>query len=44
MKNKNKGNENKIIFQGFNCTMYKIERDGGNKTQTLQMSLNSPQL
>ena len=35
MENKNKGNENKIILGDFNCTIYKMERDGGNKSQTL---------
>ena len=33
MKNKNKGNENKIIPEDFNCTMDKMVRDGENKTQ-----------
>ena len=32
MENKNEGNENKIIFGDFNCTMDKMERDGRNKT------------
>ena len=35
MENKNKGNENKILLGDFNCTMYKMEKDGGNKRQTL---------
>ena len=35
MENKHKGNENKIILGDFNCTMDKMETDGGNKTQTL---------
>ena len=35
MKNKNEGNENKIIIGDFNCTLDKIERDCGNKIQTL---------
>ena len=30
-----KGNENKIILGDFNCTMDKMDRDGGNKTQRL---------
>ena len=38
MESKNKGNENKIILEYSNCTMDKMDRDGGNKTQTLQMS------
>ena len=37
MENKNMGNENKIIIGDFNFTMDKMERDGGNKTQILQM-------
>ena len=32
MENKCKGNENKIIFEDFNITMDKMDRDGGNKT------------
>ena len=40
MENKNKGNENKIILGDFNCTIYKIERDSGNKTQTLWSCFN----
>ena len=31
MENKNEGNQNKIILGEFNCTMDKMERDGGNK-------------
>ena len=27
--------ENKMKFGGFNCTMNKMDRDGGNKTQIL---------
>ena len=34
MENKNKANE-KIIMDYFNCTMDKMNRDGGNKTETL---------
>ena len=49
MENKNRGNKNKIILGDFNCTMDKIEWDGGNKKQTLQIlffyvSLSFPQL
>ena len=32
IENKNEGNENKMILGDFNCAMYKIERDGWNKT------------
>ena len=35
MENKNEGNENKIILGDFNCTMDKMDRHGGNKTQRL---------
>ena len=35
MENKNKGNENKIILEDFNCTMDKMGRDGKKKTQRL---------
>ena len=35
MQNKNKGSENKIMLGDLNCTMDKIDRDGGNKTQIL---------
>ena len=35
MENKNEGNENKIILGDFNCTMNKMDRYGGNKTQRL---------
>ena len=35
MENKSERNENKIILDDFNCTMDKMERDGGNKTQIL---------
>ena len=31
----NEGNENKITLGDFNCTMDKMEMDGGNKTQWL---------
>ena len=35
MENKNEGNETKIIRGDFNCTMDKIGRYGGKKTQRL---------
>ena len=35
MENKNEVNKNEIILGGFNCTMDKMERDRGNKIQTL---------
>ena len=35
MENKNQGNENKIILGDFNCTMDKMDKYGGNKTQRL---------
>ena len=35
MENKNEGNKNKMILGDFNCTMDKMDRDGGNKTQKL---------
>ena len=35
MENKNEGNKNKIILGDFNCTMDKIDRYGGYKTQRL---------
>ena len=35
MENKCEGKENKIILGDFNITMYKMDRDGGNKTQRL---------
>ena len=38
IENKNKGNENKIILEDFNCTMDKIDRDSENKTQILWCS------
>ena len=41
MENKNKGNENKIILEDFNCTMNKINRDGENKTQRLYKCCSS---
>ena len=33
--NINKGHENKIILGDFHCTMDKMDRDGGNKTQRI---------
>ena len=33
MENKSERNENKIILGNLNCTMNKMERDGGNKIQ-----------
>ena len=35
MENKCEGNENKIILGDFNITIDKMDRHGGNKTQTL---------
>ena len=35
MENKNKGNENKIILEDFNCTKDKIDKDGENKIQQI---------
>ena len=35
MESKNEGNQNKIILGEFNCTLYKMDRCGGNKTQRL---------
>ena len=35
MENKNEGNKNKVILGDFNCTMDKMDRYGGNKTQKL---------
>ena len=33
IENKTEGNENKIIIRDFNCTLEKMDRDEGNKTQ-----------
>ena len=33
MENKNEGNKDKIILGDLHCTMDKMDRDGGNKTQ-----------
>ena len=41
MENKNKGNENKIILEDFNCIMDKMDRDGENKTQRLYWCCSS---
>ena len=35
MENKNEGNENKIIFGDFNCTMDTIDKDGENKKERI---------
>ena len=35
MENKNEGNEMKIILGDCNCTVDKMDRYGGNKTQRL---------
>ena len=35
MENKIEGNEKKILLRDFNCTMDKMDRDCGNKIQTL---------
>ena len=35
MEKKNERNKNKIILGDFNCTMDKMDRYGGNKTQRL---------
>ena len=35
MENKSEENENKIILGDFNCTMDKMNSNGGNKTQRL---------
>ena len=41
MKNKNEGNEKKIILGDLNYTMDKIYRDGENKTQRLYRSCSN---
>ena len=33
MENKTEGNESKIITGDYNCTLDKMDRDEGNKTQ-----------
>ena len=35
MENKNERNEKKIALEDFNCTMDKMDRYGGSKTQRL---------
>ena len=35
MQNKNKGSENKIMLGDLNCTLYKFNRDGEDKSQIL---------
>ena len=35
MKNESKGNENKVILGDLNCTIDKMDKGGGNKTQRL---------
>lgn len=35
MESKSKGNENKIMLEDFNCTMDKMDRNSGNKSQRL---------
>ena len=43
MENKNERNENNITLKYFNCTMDKMDRDGGNKSQRLYIcSSNCP--
>ena len=37
MQNKNEGNKKKIMIGDLNYTLDKIDRDGENKTQTLQL-------
>ena len=39
IKNKVKGNENKIILRDVNCTLCKMERDGGNTDFTDAVSI-----
>ena len=41
MRNKNEGNENKIMLGVLNCTMVKIDRDGENKTQRIYRSCSN---
>ena len=35
MENRDEVNENKITLRDFDCTMDKMDRDSGNKTQTI---------
>ena len=37
MQNENEGNKKKIMIGDLNYTLDKIDRDGENKTQTLQL-------
>ena len=41
MENKNEEDENKIILGDFNCTMDKMDRYGGNKTQRIYRSCSN---
>ena len=41
MENKNKGNENKIILEDFDCNIDKMIRGGENKTQRLYWCCSS---
>ena len=38
---KNKGDENKIILEDFNCTMNKMDKNGENKTNILYLCCSS---
>ena len=44
MGNINKENEKKIILGDFHCTMDKMDRDGGNKTQIIYRCLSNDDL
>ena len=44
MENKNEGNENKIILGDFNCSMDKMDRYGGNKTDFIDAVAIIPSL
>ena len=41
MESKNKGHENEIILEDFNCTMDKMDRDSENKTKILYWCCSS---
>ena len=41
-ENKNEGNENKIILGDFNCNIDKMQRDGENKTNFIDVILIIP--
>ena len=41
MENENKGNDNKIILEDFNCTIDKVDSDGQNKTHRLYWCYSS---